>query len=127
MQNLPKPFLGRILTEALDDDVEAHLKEKAGIGKNSLIQLPEDYKKKHSIPVQKGRIIDLAPDAFGEAFQNKYGNIGPTPGLGDIVMFLPGQSFKVDIEAKYHIVGDEDIIAWFNTENKDTKEEVRHE
>lgn len=122
MTNLPRPFLGRILTEGLDDDVEQHIKQKAGLDKDSLIQLPGDYKAKHSIPVQKGRIIDLAPDAFGEAFQNKYGfDTGKRPGLGDIVMFIPGQSYKVDIEGKHHIVSDEDVIAIFYKE--ETKDE----
>ncbi len=116
---LPKPFLGRILTEAVDDDVEQHIKEKAGLGRDSLIQLPTEYKKTHSVPIQKGRIIDLAADAFGEAFVNKYGvDTGAVPGLGDVVMFIPGQSYKVDLEAKYHIVSDEDVIAWFPKEEE---------
>lgn len=116
--HLPKPFLGRILTEAVEDDVAEYMREKAGISKNSVIALPENYMQKHSVPVKKGRIIDMAPDAFGEAFQNKYGfDVGQIPTLGDVVMFIPGQSYRVDLDEKYHMIADEDIIAFFP--NKD--------
>lgn len=111
---LPKPFLGRILTEAVDDDIEQYIREKAGVSKDSLIALPENYKQKHSVPIKKGKIIDMAVDAFGEAFQNKYGqDVGALPKIGDVVMFIPGQSYRVDIDEKYHMISDEDVIAFF--------------
>ncbi len=126
-KELPKPFLGRILTEAVDDNVEEYIREKAGISKNSLIALPEDYKQKHSVPIKKGRIIDMAVDAFGEAFQRRYGDVGELPKIGDVVMFIPGQSYKVDLDEKYHMLADEDILAFFpQCNNKDeAKDESR--
>lgn len=121
IKQLPKPFLGRILTEAVEDDISEYMKEKAGISKNSLIALPENYIQKHSVPVKKGKIVDMAVDAFGDAFRSRYGHdVGEIPGIGDVVMFIPGQSYKVDIDERYHMLADEDVIAFF----PQTKEEV---
>jgi len=108
---LPKPFLGRLLIEAMDADVEEHLKKAVGLSSDSRLALPDSYKEQNSVPVKKGRVIDMAVDAFGDAFRNKYGEVGKTPELGDVVYFIPGQSYKIDIEAKYHLISDEDIMA----------------
>ena len=121
MSKLPKPFLGRILMKALDDDVEQFVREKAGLSKNSLIALPEDYKQKHSVPVKKGEIIDMAVDAFGEAFKKRYGEVGYTPVIGDAVMYIPGQDYRVDLEDKYRMIADEDIIAIFPKTHNEVK------
>lgn len=115
-QQLPKPFLGRMLLEAMDDDVENYMREKAGVAKDSKIILPDDYKQKHAVPIKKGKVIDMAPDAYGEAFINKYGNVGEIPTVGSTVMFIPGQSYKVDLEGKYIMIGDEDVIAFYRGE-----------
>lgn len=120
MNDLPKPFLGRILMEAVDDDITAYMKEKAGISKDSLLALPENYIASHSVPVKKGKIVDMASDAFGERFIKHYGSdVANIPKLGDIVMFIPGQSFRVDLDGKYHMIADEDVISVFPQKTED--------
>lgn len=112
-QNLPKPFLGRALIEALHEDVEAYMKEKAGVSKDSIIQLPDSYKSKHSVPLKKGKIIETAPDFGGESFRNKCGDdVGYVPKVGDIVWFVPNETFAVDIDRKYHLLNDCDIVGY---------------
>ncbi len=143
MMNLPKPFLGRLLLETIEDDAEEFLRNKlekdTGVNlKESLIQVvfgEDDYdpltgqKKfkvydnhKKKMPHKKGKIIDLAQDAFGECYMRKYGSDAPKAGLGDIVYFIPGQAFKVDWDEKYCMIADEDVIAIEEKTNKDNKE-----
>ena len=110
---LPKPFLGRLLVEVIEVDVEAHMKAKAGISSDSLIALPESFKDKHRVPIKKGKIVDMAPDAFGELFIERRGSdVGFCPDMNDIVWFIPNETYPVDVDGKFHLVNDSDIVAY---------------
>ncbi len=55
----------------------------------------------------------MASDAFGERFKKNYGTDFTAPKIGDIVLFVNNQTFKVDTEGKYHILGDEQVIGFY--------------
>lgn len=129
--DLPKtiPILGGLLLQALEDDVDKFLEDKAfaqaGIKKEESALAKMGFKtvsgetdlegkfkvKKGNVPIQKGVIVKMAKDAYGEAFKAKYGDDIDAPGIGDTVMFIPGQAYKTDLEGKYLIIKDEDVMA----------------
>lgn len=123
MKTLPKPFLGRATIEVIEDDVEGYMKEKAGISRDSLIAMPESFKSKHRVPLRRGKIIEVSPDFCGENFLQKMGgDVGYTPGLGDVVWFVPNETYALDMEKKYHLINDCDIVSYEKAES--LKEEV---
>jgi hypothetical protein len=106
-----EPFLGRLLIEIIEEDVEQYMKEKAGIKGESLIVLPDSFTETHRVPLHRGTILKKAPDAFGEAFKKKMGgDIGTVPEVGDLVYFVPNQTYPIDIDKKYHLLNDTDIV-----------------
>lgn len=107
-----KPFLGRLKVEAMLQDTEEFLRKKMGM-ENSVLALPESVTKKGTVPLTKAKVIEMAPDAFGEKFQNNNGHdIGDTPDVGDIVYFVPNETYAIDPERKYHLVNDCDIVGF---------------
>lgn len=110
-----KPFLGRIVVEILQDSAEDHLKNKLGaelkVSSEFLqkFQLVEAQNKR--TPISKGKIVNLAPDAFGELFMSKYGHM-ECPKIGDIVLFIPNESYKLDVENTHHVINDVDIVGY---------------
>ncbi len=113
---LPKPFLGRLLVEVIRDDAEDHLRKQYKM-ENSVLQLPETMTAK-KLPVSKGRILEMAPDAFGRVFKERYGDEMECPAIGDVVWFIPNESYRVDSRDTYHIVADQDIVAFEKGEEK---------
>ncbi len=124
---LPEPFLGRLVLEAVEQDVSDYLADKSKLDKDShlrksgfeIVAASVDaerggYKvdKDLKVPLKKGKIIKAAPDAFGESFQKKYGAEVGKLGVGDLVWFIPMQTYKLEPSGKYHIIGDEDVIAY---------------
>ena len=121
--DLPEPFLGRILVEAQEDDVTAHMMKKAGIDiGSSVIQLPESFTDKYSVPVTRGKIIKMAGDAYGQFFSEKTGWYGNCPKVGDTIIFTTQRATAVDLDRKYYLVLDEHTLGVYPN-NKD-KEEV---
>lgn len=112
-----EPFLGKIIVEIVTEDIEDYLKEIHGIGKSSLIVLP-DTVKIGRMPLQKGKIVKKAQDAFGEAFRQRYGNDFKEPKDGDVVWWIPNQSYKIDIYDKFHAITDQDIVLVEYNESK---------
>lgn len=127
--DLPEPFLGRMIVEVITESTAEFKRRQLGIKKDSLIAVPDevfgmqtiydDYGNAHqvkeeqraTVPHKHGKILKIAPDAFGEAFMNRYKC--PTKlNVGDIVWFVPMQTYKLDEKGKFHIIGDEDIIAY---------------
>lgn len=125
------PVLGGLLLEAVEADVSTHIAEKRGLKRDSdlaklgfTIEYAEatsreeaavtgrQWKARHgNVPVQKGKIIRMSMDAYGEAFKSKYGRDTEVAHINDVVMFIPGQAFKVDIDGKFLIIKDEDVMA----------------
>jgi hypothetical protein len=131
IEHLPRPFLGRLLIEAVQESVEEHiaklykleqeapsLKEKGFqivYGEDVMDKETGDVKfkvkDKLRTPIKRGRIIKMAPDAFGELFIEKRGtDIGETPSLGDIVWFIPNETYQIDKEGTYHFINDTDVV-----------------
>jgi hypothetical protein len=112
---LPKPFLGRALIEAINEDVMGYMEEKMGVSKELKamgFQLPETVKK-GTVPLKKGIILETAPDWYGEKFQTSNGtDVGETPDVGDIVWFVPNETFAIDVDRKYHLLNDCDVVAY---------------
>lgn len=149
---LPEPFLGRLILEAIETDLATYINEKRGVNekespylKNSgftVIQAEtvldeyeqaksgKSYKisKSGSIPTKKGIVIKMSPDAFGSTFQSRYGeDVGNTPKIGDTVMFIPGQSHRLDLEEKYHMISDEDVLAVYPKKEETTQPTLKTE
>lgn len=129
-----KPFLGRLLIRTINEDKEfeawykEHVFKKSGVSADSKIVIPvgetdfngEFKLKAKRYDVRKGYIIDMASDAFGEAFQRKYGkDIKVIPKLGDIVYYIPGQAYKVGFDLDVICIADEDIMGYELIENKE--------
>jgi hypothetical protein len=109
----PTPFLGRCIIEALEEDVEGYMKEKAGISRSSLIALPETFIAGNRVPLKKGKILQVSSDFCGDNFRQKCGDdVGDVPVEGDIVWFVPNETYALDIEKKYHLLNDCDIVAF---------------
>lgn len=146
---LPRPFLGRLLLQTVDEN-KAYTewkKEKefikSGIDptKTSLIiptgeseMIIDDYgrskmeftaKSELRYDVRLGRIIDAAPDAFGQAFKNRYGNVGDTPKVGDYVYYIPGNAYKVSFDLSYVTIADEDVVNWYKKEEYEEKDKTK--
>lgn len=115
---LPRPFLGRAILEAIVEDVEAYMKEKSGVSRDSVLALPDAYKTKYSIPLKKGKIIEMSPDFCGEKFRESCGSDTAyyKPALGDVLWFVPNETYALDIEKKYHLINDSDIVAYEKAE-----------
>lgn len=122
--NLPKPFLGRALIEVINENTEQYLKKKMGM-ENSIIALPEMTTSKE-VPIKKGVVLETAPDWYGEAFELKNGSdVGYKPQKGDIVWFVPNETFACDPERKYHLLNDCDVVGYEKVEVKiEDKENV---
>ncbi len=105
-------FLGRIKIENLIEDVTAYKKELYGLSEDSLIELVET--KNERVPYKLGRIVQLAEDSFKGRYTKYYGEDRTYyPKVGDIVLFVPNQNFRMDPSGKYSIISDEDIIAFY--------------
>lgn len=104
-------FLGRIEVEIIKEDVLTYKRELYGLSKDSSLVLP-DMDTGH-VPYRLGKILKMAPDAFGERFKRCYGSDFIRPELGDTLMFVPNQSYRLDHAGNYHIIGDEHIIAFY--------------
>lgn len=139
MINLPEPFLGRLVIEILQESVEDYKKALYGFDTktedkessefrskfeivSAITEVDENGNVRHvaskdKVPFKKGKILKMAPDAFGERFKKNYGTDGSLPAIGDTIMFVPNQTYKIDPAGKYHIIGDENIIAFYKGAN----------
>lgn len=135
-ESLPRPFLGKILVEAIIVKADAHLREQIRqerlqrgekiddemfnkiIIANAVTEIDEYGRKSNVIkndvraPIQKGRIITMAPDAFGQRFVEACGSdVGETPKVGDIIYFIPNDTYRIDPAGRYHLVNDNQVCA----------------
>lgn len=114
-----KPFLGRLIVEAMHEDVEEHMKKQLGI-EGSKLALPEAYKAKYSVPLTMGKILKISKNSFGPRFERIYGTEHAEEGRslkeGDVVYFLPNQTFNMDAEGKIHEIADEHIMGYIKAE-----------
>lgn len=109
-EELPEPFLGRMIVEITTGDAEKYIRQQAGLQGRGLIDLSAATKDKRP-PTTKGIIIKMAPDAFGEAFHSRYGNdCTNVPVLGDEVAFVNNDSYPVNLKGTHHLVADQDIV-----------------
>lgn len=120
LETLPEPFLGRIIVEVLVESMDEFKRKKAGLDKLQdqtfasqfvLVDAPGSDNRA-TVPHKKGRIVKMAPDAFGECYKRKYGQDAGRAEVGDTVWFVPMQTYKLDDENKYHLIGDEDILCY---------------
>ena len=98
------PFLGRMIVEVDPNEV----KKKLGV---SVIALTDDYIKQNQRATREGKVLKIAEDAFTGKFSERYGRLEHTPKVGDIVVFVPYETFPLDKEGLYHILADVDVIA----------------
>lgn len=145
VENLPKPFLGRLVVEAIKESVEDHLAKlakledykelsKMGFQIVAAETTVDEYtgekklqmKKGIRTPIKRGRILKVSPDAFGDRFLEKCGmDVGDVPTIGDVVWFIPNDTYQIDQEGKYHIINDCDVVAV--DEKKEIKEKENEE
>lgn len=137
---LPEPFLGRMIVEIVEENVEEYKKkllqktaEKKGVSSDFLskFEIVEgsineetgsfEIHKQGSLPYRMGKVIDMAPDAYGIRYKQNYGSDGKPPAIGDVLMFVPNQSYKIDAKGKYHIVGDEHVVAVYRQETQESE------
>lgn len=136
-ENLPEPFLGRLIVKVIREDTNDIRKAKAEKDAKATNKVSEEFlskfdiqvgfeteidpqtgvkklvKREGQMPVDKGIIIKKAPDVCGKAFKEKYGDdIGYIPDIGDTVVFIPNGSTRLDQSDMYHTIGDNDIIAY---------------
>lgn len=124
------PIQGGLLLEALVEDLNAHIAEKRGLKKDSElakmgfeVAYAETVSREEeavtgrkwksrvgNVPVQKGKVLKLSKDAYGEVYHNRYGMDAVHAEVGDIVMFIPGQAFRVDLDGKFLVIKDEDVM-----------------
>lgn len=125
-----QPFLGRMKIEVILEDLKEHIKKKMAketgvsaefLGKLELVRgetIADEYGQKQfqlskeRLPITKGKIIEMSPDCFGKAFQDRFGNDRDYPQIGDTVVFITNKSYPLDAENKFHIVDDCEIVAW---------------
>lgn len=140
---LPKPVLGRILIKTIKENAEKIKKERMlkqyglkdtclelVVGEmNHITKQFELLDNNDNMPYRMGEIVYMAPDAFGELFQKKYGkDFGELPKVGDIIYYIPGQAYKVDIvNDEYLTLCDEDVVChnYIEIEVSEEKEEVK--
>jgi len=134
-----EPFLGRMLVEVIREDGDEYLKQKIAAEKDGKVSkeflekfqfvFGEDsvdpqtgekkFKRSTAKPgITKGRIVKMAPDCFGEAFQSRFGKDRDYPSVGDIVIFTPNKSYQVDAENKFHIVDDCELVGFIKEDKK---------
>jgi len=126
-----KPFLGRIVVEALEDDTEEYMKKRMGISADSTLSTlgftvtTEAYQAQYKCPLTRGRIIQISKNSFGERFAKWYGqdiaDEGKKLKIGDIVTFIPNGSFCRDPEGKQHVVSDEQIVEYLVSEDESSQ------
>lgn len=117
-----QPFLGRLVLEIVRDSADEHLKkqyESTGVSREFLSQFEIAGTKNKKTPIVKGRIVKKAPDAFGQAFRDRYGNDFNEPEIGNIVYFIPNETYRLDPNDQYHLVGDCDIVAYERGQEND--------
>lgn len=118
---LAEPFLGRMVIEIIKEDAQAHIKEKikaAGtVSDEFLKKFDLGTEVKGKVPFSKGRIVKKSPDCFGSAFKDRFGDVGYIPSEGDIVLFIPNESYKMDPEDRFHLLGDCDVAGYIKKEN----------
>lgn len=133
-----RPFLGRMLVKIIKEDTKKHLDKKVlaehegKVSKEFLDKFevirgedridPVTGQKrfeilKNRLPINRGTIVTMSPDCFGEAFKTKFGNDREYPGIGDTVIFTPNKSYQVDSENEYHIVDDCELAGWIKAED----------
>jgi len=153
IEDLPEPFLGRLVIETIKEDSEALIKARIAsetkgtvstefLNRITLVTTEEQTdmdtgRTKHVIakkrvPISKGRILKKAPDAFGDYFKSRYGDVGYTPDIGDVVLFIPNESSRLEPTDTYHFLNDCDIQGYHKatktkevTETKDTKKDTK--
>lgn len=110
-----QPFLGRMLIEVVRDSAEDHVKKQmasTGVSEEFLQKFEIAGVKNKKTPISKGKIVKMASDAFGQAFTDRYGTDFTKPEIGSIVFFIPNESYRIDANDQYHLVGDCDIVAY---------------
>lgn len=131
------PFLGRLIVEALPDDIEEFTKEQYGLNKDSKIILSEAHITKYHVPLTRGIVRIISTNSFGERFSKWFGqdiaDEGKNIEVGDIVVFQPTGSFTSDPLGKYHVIADEHVVGYIKAPGKtsikasNTEKEVTNE
>lgn len=118
-----RPFLGRILLEAIEDSADSHLKDKLQdkVSKEFLDKFVMTETKNKKVSISKGKIVKMAQDSFGQAYKNIYGSDHEVPEVGDVLYFVPNQSYQFDSANKYHLIAENDIVGYIKGKDYDTK------
>lgn len=115
-----QPFLGRLLIEAIEEDVDGYLRELYGMAKDSKLVLSDNLITGYKVPVTKGKIIKISDNSFGESFKRRYGEDMAKEGKklkpGDIVWFVHNQAYQLDPRSKYLQLNDEQILGYKSNE-----------
>lgn len=135
MNNKVRPFLGRMKIEVLFEDTKEYLDKQlqaqTGASKEFMdkfqIVYGEDRVDEHGNKkfegvksrktVNRGKIVEMSPDCFGKAFQERFGSDREYPTLGDVVIFTPNKSYQTNPDNKYHIVDDCEIVGYIKAED----------
>lgn len=110
-----EPFLGRLIVEVLRDSAEEHIKkqeEAKGVSREFLDQFEIVGTKGKKTQITKGKIVKMAPDAFGAMYKERYGEDGVKLNIGDVVYWIPNDSYRVDPNDEYHVISDCNIVMY---------------
>jgi|SRR6185437_10333885 len=122
-----KPFLGRIIVEAIGNDTEQYLRKELGM-ENSVLALPENVINQGRVPITRGVIISKGDVSFGDRFEKFYGKDAADEGRslqkGDIIQFVANQSQQLAHKSPYYIVSDEHILGYERVTTKVKSKEV---
>lgn len=94
---------GRIVVKIDQDQV----KEDLGLSKDSPLYIP--HERAFAGAASRGKVVKMAPDAFGQAYKEKYGDEVVPPKEGQYILFTPYQSAQIDKEGLYYLVIDDGV------------------
>lgn len=97
------PLNGRLIVK-IDQE---QIKEDLGLSKDSSLYIP--HEQAFAGASSRGKIVNMAKDAFGNKYKERYGSEIVPPRVGDFVHFVPYQSAKIDKDGEYYFVIDENI------------------
>lgn len=131
------PCMGNIIIEPVKQarsDYEKKLAQGKGVSEDFLkdFTIVADSTQASYAPIHCGRVIKIANDAYGIAYEKRYGIDNAKVmregiKVGTLVYFVPNQSYRIDETGKYHMIRDDHVQLFENEEiikDKDEQKEV---